>query len=72
MRGGINPERDSNNVGKDERSDRDNKCKGNPIPYQFIDFAFILKRLTEITPDKTTYPDEVTLPQWRVQSVAFA
>ena len=72
MRGGINPERDSDNVGKDERSDRDDERKGNPIPYQFIDFAFILKRLTEITADKAAYPDEVTLPQGRVQPVAFA
>ena len=72
MRCGINPERDSDNVGKDERSDRDNERKGDPIPYQFIDFAFILKRLTEITANKTADPDEVTLPQRRIQPVAFA
>ena len=66
MRGGINSERDSNNVGEDERSDRNNERKGDPVPYQFIDFAFILKRFAEVTANKTTYPDQVTLPQWRV------
>ena len=60
MRGGINSERDSDNVGKDERSDRDDERKGDAIPYQFIDFAFILKRLTEITANKAAYPDEGT------------
>ena len=72
MRRGINPERDSHNIGKDERSDRDKERKGDSIPYQFIDFAFILKRLTEVTADKAADPDEVTLPQRRVQPVAFA
>ena len=62
MRSGINPEGDSDNIGEDERPDRDNKREGDPIPYQFIDFALILKRLAEVTANKTTYPDEVTFP----------
>ena len=43
MRSGINPKWDSDNIGEDERSDRDNKREGDPIPYQLIDFALILK-----------------------------
>ena len=62
MRCGINPERDSDNISENKRSDRDNERKGDSIPYQFIDFAFILKRFTEITANKTTDPDEITLP----------
>ena len=62
MRGGINPERDSDNVGEDERSDRDNKREGDPIPYQFIDLALILKRFAEVAAYKTANPDEVTFP----------
>ena len=62
MRSGINPERDSDNIGEDERPERDNKREGDPIPYQFIDFAFILKRLAEVAAYKTAYPDEVTFP----------
>ena len=58
----INSERDGNNVSEDERSDRDNKCESDPIPYQFIDFTFILKRLAEVTANKTTYPDEIAFP----------
>ena len=62
MRGGINPEWDSDNIGEDERSDRDNKREGDPIPYQFIDFALILKRFAEVAAYKTANPDEVAFP----------
>ena len=62
MRSGINPKWDSDNIGENERPNRDNKREGDPIPYQFIDFALILKRLAEVPANKATYPDKVAFP----------
>ena len=71
VRCGIDTERDSENVSKDERSDGNNEGEGDSVPYQFMDFSFILKRLTEVTTHKAAYPDEVAFPHRIVQTVSF-